>query len=185
MTRLDLELEKFYKSIAGRPKGKDEETNTYFDRNIYYYDRDEVNRQIPTSDSRVTYEDHRKAISTATTIFRKTTQHDIAMCILTDRYFTVYRNKAFQGLGGFVQDYSFLIRKIGMVQEPSGIVHSFNLASKLAEFTEPTVVQINHIVGIVKPVNLPTTQSLGTWVSALNASANESTTYRLVGLKIG
>jgi len=149
------------------------------------YDRDDVNRQIPPVDAKATYEDHRKAIGTATVMFRMKTQHDIAMCILTNRFFEAYRNKAFQGLGGFTKDYSFLLKKIGMVHDfQKETVPTLSISAKLATFTTPTVVQINHIVGSVEPVNLPDALALTEWAKALNSSANESTSYRVVGLEL-
>ena len=64
MELLDYQLERFYKESAARPKRKFEETETSFDRRVYWYDRSELIRQADkaNTDRRITYEDHRKAV---------------------------------------------------------------------------------------------------------------------------
>ena len=184
MTSIDVQLEKHYKAIGDRPGRKDEETLTSWDRNIYYYTRD--NRQVKTGD-KVTYEDHRKVIEIAINILHKDTQHDIAMCILTHRFFTDYRNKVFAGEGSFIADYSFIIRKVGTLFNPttSQIITS-SIGTKLKEYTTPTLVQINHIVGEVTKVKTPSTsRTLNEWAALFNQGAPESTTYVVAGLKLG
>ena len=189
MTSLDVQLEQFYKSIGDRPPRKNEETLTHFDRAIYWYDKDELSRQADRASAntytKITYEDHRKSVETAVNIMRKSTQHEIAMCILTHRFFKDYRAKVFAGEGSFVTDYSFLISKIAMLFNPTtNTIKRVSIASKLKEYTTPTLVQINHISGDVSSVNVPSCKTLNEWASALNQGAPESTSYRLAGLKI-
>ena len=89
MQPIDYVLEEFYKSIPKRPKDKYDETITTFDRNIYWYNRDNIRRQAKAkkSSERLTYEDHRKAVSTAVHILHKQTAHEVAMAILSHRFF--------------------------------------------------------------------------------------------------
>ena len=191
MKEYDPQLEEHFKKVATRPRDKNEETLTSFDRNIFWYDRDEVSRQAEnsarTGDVKVTYEEHRKAIETAINIMRKTTAHDIAMAILTNRFFSTYRSNAFKGLGSFNLDYAFIIKKIDMIFNPStSSVKAININSKLQEFTKPTLVQVNHIVGTVTKVKVPEgVKTLNEWAATFNKSANESSTYMVAGLKIG
>lgn len=187
MTKTDYELEKHYKNVGLRARRKNEETLTSFDRNIFWYNKDEIFRQQKAVKSKVTYADHRKVIETAVNMMRKDTQHDIAMCILTHRYFEDYRNSVFQGKGNFTLDYSFIIVKVAMLFNPAtSTVSKVNIASRLKEYTTPTLVQINHITGTVTKVNTPETSfTLNEWAVKFNEAANESTTYHLAGLAIG
>jgi len=186
MTSVDYQLEKHYKSIAERPQRKFEETITSFDRNIFWYNKDDVNRQVQGTRKKITYEDHRKAIEVAINVLGKSTQHDIAMCILIHRYFTDYRNNVFAGKGDFTSDYSFIVKKVGMLfNADTGRVTPINIASKLKDYTEPTLVQINHIAGTVTEVNTPDTgETLNEWAIRFNKRANESTTYHVAGLSL-
>ena len=192
MTSTDIQLEKFFKNIvAERPQRKNEDTLTSFDRNIFWYDKDELSRQADHAEKhkfdKVTYEDHRKAIETAVNMMRKDTQHSIAMAILTHRFFKDYRAKAFAGEGSFRTDYTFLITKVGMLFNPTtSRVNGIGLLSKLQEYTTPTLVQINHITGDVETVTPPGDKfTLNEWAIKYNQSANESTSYRVVGMKVG
>jgi hypothetical protein len=187
MTKRDYLLEQHYKNIAARPQLKDEETLTRYDRNIYYYNRDEVNRQKEATPIKVTYEDHRRVVETAINMMRKDTQHDIAMCILTHRFFANYRASVFAGEGSFNEDYGFLIKKIDMLFNPTtSKVKPINTRSKLAEFTTPTLVQVNHVVGTVTKVNVPhNVKTLNEWATTFNASANSTCTYQIAGLQLG
>ena len=195
MTPTDFALETFFKkTVAKRPQRKNEETITRWDRDVFWYDRDELSRQADRAeklnDTRVTYEDHRKAIETAVNILRKDTQHDIAMTILTNRFFKDYRAKVFAGEGSFKIDYSFLVVKIGTVFNPttSRITggNTTSLASKISQFTTPTLIQINHITGTVSTVTVPGTKfTLNEWAVKFNENANESTSYRVAGMKVG
>lgn len=192
MTNTDIALEKFFKDIvAKRPQRKNEETITSFDRDIFWYNRDELSRQADHAEkndfSKITYEDHRKVVETAVNMMCKDTQHSIAMTILTHRFFKDYRAKAFGGKGNFRTDYTFVIKKVGMIFNPtSGRINNISLLSKLQEYTKPTLIQINHITGDVTEVNPPGDKfTLNEWAIKYNASANESTSYRLVGMKVG
>lgn len=189
MTNIDYQLEQHYKASAERPLRKGEETITSFDRDVFLYNRDEVARQAEkanrTGTSKVTYEDHRKAVETAVLVLGAASQHEIAMYILTHRHFAEYRKNNFAGEGNFVLDYSYVLRKIGELYNPSkSQLTTTNIASKLATYTEPTLLQINHITGVVKPVNVPTDKfTLQEWAAKFNAAAVESTTYAIKGLK--
>jgi hypothetical protein len=190
MTPTDLLLEQHYRNIGNRPPRKGEETITTFNRDIFWYDRDELSRQADAAEastlSRITYEDHRKAIETAVNMLHKRTQHDIALAILTHRFFKAYRAKAFAGEGNFIYDYGFLVSKIGMIfNENSGTVKSTTIAAKLRSYTVPTLVQINHIAGTVKKVNTPDLDlPLNEFAIKFNKAANESTSYRVAGMAI-
>jgi len=179
---MNYKLEEFFKSIGERPQHKHEETITSFNRDILYYDIDALTRQASKTplNKRITYEDHRKAIETAINIFRRTTPHDIVMCILTQRYFDTYRNTVFRGEGSFCADYTFLIKKVStLFNKSSNTIIPAHIARKLADIAEPTLIQINHIVGTVEPVRVPTTSdTLNEWAIKLNTGAPESTTYR-------
>lgn len=195
MTTTDFELEKFFKNtVAKRPQRKNEETLTSFDRDIFWYDRDELSRQADRAEElkgeRITYEDHRKVIETAVNMMRKDTQHDIAMTILTHRFFKDYRAKTFAGEGSFRTDYTFLISKVAMIFNPftSRITgtSSTSLAGKLTQYTEPTLVQINHITGTIKEIKSPSDKfTLNEWAIRLNENASASTSYRVAGMKVG
>lgn len=189
MTPIDYQLEQFYKRVAERPRRKDEDTITSFNRDIFWYDRDERYRQRDGTSNTTSfnYEEHRKAIETAVNIFRKTTVHDIAMTILTNRYFANYRNSVFAGNGNFNKDYSFLVRKASMLfNSTAGRINNINITDKLKNYDKPTLVQINHITGDVTKVLLPkTSETLNEWAIKFNRNANESTTYHIAGLKVG
>ena len=190
MTAIDLQLEQHFKRVADRPRGKLEETNTFFDRDIFWYNKDAVGRQAAQhliNNERVTYDDHRRAIETAILMMGKDTKHSIAMCILTNRAFTNYRANAFKGEGSFTADYSFIIKKIAMLVNHDGLrTFRTSYLSKLKEFTEPTLVQINHIAGIVTTVKVPSNKfTLNEWAKRYNTDAVESTTYAVAGLAMG
>lgn len=192
MTKTDYQLMEFYRdTVAQRPQKKFEETITSWDRDVFLYDRDELSRQADHAETndfgKITYEDHRRAIETTVNMLRKDTQHSIAMTILTHRFFKDYRAKAFAGEGSFRTDYTFLIKKIGMMFNPdTKRVNTINLVSSLQAFKKPTLVQINHITGDVKAINPPSTKfTLNEWAQRYNVGAPESTSYRLVGLTIG
>jgi len=182
-TKLDHRLETLYKEAAKRPQRKNEDTLTKFDRNIYWYNKDGILRQSKSAD-RITYEDHRKAIETAVTIYRMDTQHDIAMCILSHRFFKDYRDKIFAGKGDFTKDYSFLLKKIVMIfNAHSGRIAPTNIKGKLAEYKEPTLVQVNHVSGDISTVNVPDTgETLNEWAIKFNKNANETTTYYVTNM---
>jgi len=186
MTKIDLELEKHFKTVGSRPQRKNEETLTSFDRDIFWYDKDTKHRQTPST-TKVTYEHHRKAIETAVNFMRKDTQHTIAMCILTHRHFEDYRNSVFSGEGNFTADYSFIVKKVHMLFNPTtSRITTSSISTKLKEFTTPTLVQVNHVVGEVTPVTVPDTgETLNEWAIKFNENANETTTYHVAGLKIG
>ena len=191
MTPTDIRLEQLYKEAAARPARKLEETLTSFDRDAFFYNLDEVSRQADAKSRKgitpFTYEDHRRAVETAVHMMNKDTAHTVVMCILTHRYFTDYRNKVFAGQGTFISDYAFLVKKVGMLfSNTTSRLITVNVSAKLAAFTEPTLVQINHIVGQVKVVNIPTNgESLQELASKLSHGAPESTSYKVAGLKIG
>lgn len=191
MTTKDYELEQFYKTIGDRPQRKGEETNTYFDRLVYWYDRDEVERQAENASRKdrqtTNYEDHRKVIETAITIAKKDTQHDIAMCILTNRFFTNYRSETFGGKGSFNTDYSFIIKKIAALYNPdTNRVKPSTIQAELKKFIEPTLVQLNHLAGEVSVVTVPNNNiSLQVWASKFNANVAESTSYIIAGMQLG
>ena len=186
MTLLDYQLEKFYKESAARPKRKFEETETSFSRDIFWYNRSELSRQADKIDStrRITYEDHRKAVETATNIMKATTQHDIAMAILTHRFFAQYRADVFAGEGTFYTDYAFVIKKIAtLFNHTHGKVNTTNIPSALKEFKGPTLVQINHAAGEVTAVKVPESEfTLNEWAIKFNQNAPESTSYRAINL---
>ena len=193
MTQTDLQLETFFKdTVAARALRKDEETITSFNRDIFWYNKDELERQADYSETHTlgnfNYEDHRKAVEIAVNMMRKETQHDIAMCILTDRFFKDYRAKVFAGEGSFNTDYSFLVTKVGhLFNATKGRVNNTNtIQSSLKSYSEPTLVQINHIAGIVTKVTPPSDKlTLNEWAIKYNESANQSTSYRITGLKVG
>jgi len=187
MTTTDLKLEKFYRDVvAKRPQRKYEETITKWDRRVFMYDRDTKDATTDNiSAEKVTYEDHRRAIETAVNMLHASSQHDIAMEILTHRFFKSYRAKVFGGCN-FNTDYSFLIKKIAMVFNSStSAIKSVNISRKLQEFTTPTLVQINHITGDVSEVTLPSTKfTLNEWAHRYNFGAPSSTVYKVVGLSL-
>lgn len=191
MTPQDLLEEYLYKRMTERPPRKHEETVTRWERDIFLYNRDETKRQeeaaLRQGTERVTYENHRVAVETAVNIMKKTTPHDIAMCILTHRFFANYRKNAFAGKSGFVEDYSFILKKIAMLFDMHTTqIKGRNYKSKLMEFTEPTLVQVNHIMGIVSPITVPSSKfTLQEWASRYNAGAPESTSYMVAGLRLG
>jgi len=186
ITERDLQLEKFFNdTVAKRPQRKNEETITWWDRQVFWYDKDEVARQsrdVAANPAKVTYEDHRIAVETAVTIFGAKSSHQIAMEILSSRHFRPYRAKAFKGMGTFHNDYSFLIKKIGVLfnHHKAHIIHS-SAATKLAAMEGPALVQINHITGSVTKVILPkSSNSLDRWAVLFNSGAPESTTYKAI-----
>ena len=181
-----LLLEAHLKEVAKRPQRKNEDTITKFNRDIFWYNRDMAKRHTNPS-VRVTYEDHRKAVETAVNFFRKDTQHDIAMCILTHRYFSDYRSNALSGAGNFLKDYTFLVKKTGMLFNPTASrIAGSNVSSQLSAYKDPTLVQINHICGAVTPVTPPSDRlSLSEWAKLYNDNAVESTTYQVAGLRLG
>jgi len=189
MTIRDVQLEEFYRNtVAKRPQRKNEETLTSFNRDIYWYDKDELRRQaVKATQVKINYSDHRKVIEIAVNMMRKNTQHDIAMCILTHRFFKEYRTTAFKGKGNFKEDYTFIIKKVGAIFNPSsGSVKRINITAKLNEFTIPTLVSVNHIVGQVTPIKIPNDKlTLNEWAIKYSENAVESTSYMVAGLKLG
>lgn len=122
----------------------------------------------------------------ATTIFRADSPHTIAMLILTNRMFKQYRAKVFKGEGGFTSDYSFLIKRIGMLFNSStGRLGTSSIAMQLQAFSTPTLVQINHVASTVTEVKTPdSTTPLNEWAILYNQSAPETTSYRVAGLSL-
>ena len=190
MTPLQFRLEKLYKRIADRPLRKFEETITTFDRNIYLYNIDEIPRQLEANEratvQTTNYEDHRRAVETAVNILRKETQHEIAMAILTHRFFATYRSNTFAGKGSFYSDYTFIISKVAALfsNTTSKVVKS-SIAASLAQYKKPTLVQVNHLAGIVTEVTLPNwDDTLNTMAIKYNQAAPESITNIVAGLKL-
>jgi len=186
ITERDMQLEAFFKNtVATRPQRKFEETITWWDRRVFWYDKDEVARQardVAKDNTKVTYEDHRIAVETAVSIFGAKSPHSIAMEILSSRHFRPYRAKAFGGVGTYNNDYSFIIKKISVLFNPhkAHIIRS-SAATKLAAMEGPALVQINHITGDVTKVVLPkSTNTIARWEALFNMSAPESTTYKAV-----
>ena len=186
MTATDLALMAFYESIPNRPKIKYDDTITRFDRDLWFYDRDDINRQSSTT-KKVTYEAHIKVIQTAVTMLKVDTQHDIAMMILTHRFFKSYRDDIFSGTGNFYSDYSFLVKKIDMVHNTdTNRVITHSIGNKLQEFKVPTLVQINYIAGTVTKVKTPDTgETLNEWAVKFNLACNSTISYQVAGLSIG
>lgn len=182
------QLEKLFKEVADRPNRKFDDSITRFDRDIFYYNRDEISRQSESlqNKTRVTYENHRKAVETAIVMFKKYIAHDIAMCILTNRFFAPYRDSVFSGEGSFNTDYAFIIRKADAIINNSGAKKTtVSIANRLAEFKTPTLVQVNHLAGIVKTVTVPNTgETLNEWAIKFNHAAPESTSYKIAGLQV-
>ena len=185
MTNIDLLLEQHSKEVGTRPQRKFEETITSFNRDIFYYNRDTSERK--STKSKTTYEDHRKVIETAINVMGKTTQHDIALCILTHRFFENYRNTVFPAKKDFTADYSFLIRRIGAMFNPTtGQVKTSTIPRSLQAFTKPTLVQVNYLSGGVTKVTVPETgETLNEWAIKFNENAPESTKYMVAGMSIG
>lgn len=188
---INAQLEALYRASANKPRSKDDDTITTFNRDVYWYDRDEVQRQqrakANTGTSKVTYETHRKVVETAVNMMRKSTQHEIALCILTHRYFAEYRKNIFEGAGNFNTDYNYILLKVGSLFDAhNSKIYKSNIASKLAEFNTPTLVAVNHIVGTVEVVTVVSNKfTLNEWATKYNANAPESTTYMVAGLKVG
>lgn len=185
MTHLDYFLEQHWLNASARPAPKGSETITTFNRDIYWYNKDMITRQHATTE-RVTYQDHRQAIESAILVLGKTTQHAIALTVMSHRFFNDYRNKAFQGTWDFYKAYSFLVRKAGAISEtPLTRVSAGSIKAKLKEYSTPTLVQVNHITGALSVVSLPESRfTLNEWAIKFNASANESTTYVVAGLSL-
>lgn len=186
MTTTDLQLEQHYKAVGNRPPRKFEETITSWNRDAFWYNRDKSVREI--NNVNTTYEDHRKVIETAINIMGKTTQHDIAMCILTNRFFANYRASVFGKEKNFITDYTFLVKKIGVLFNPTtGTIKSSTIHSKLQEYTEPTVVQLNHLAGRVTDVFIKPkdNETLNELAQRLSQGSPESTTYMVAGMKVG
>lgn len=186
MTITDLMLEEHCKKIAARPQQKFEETLTSYDRDIFMYNRDTSDRTSHTSNN-ISYEDHRKAIETAVNVMGKHTQHDIAMCLLTHRFFHNYRNSILTDKKDFNKDYAFLIKKIASIFNPTtGQVNRSNIPRALQTYTTPTLVQVNYLAGEVTPVTVPnTSETLNEWAIKFNENAPESTRYMVAGMSIG
>lgn len=185
MTHIDLLLEQHFKEVGERPQRKFEETITSFNRDIFYYNRDTSKRN--STKSKTTYEDHRRVIETAINVMGKNTQHEIALCILTHRFFETYRNTVFSSKKDFTADYSFLIRRIGAMFNPTtGQVKTSTIPRALQAFTEPTLVQVNYLSGDVKEVTIPDTgETLNEWAIKFNENAPESTKYMVAGMSVG
>ena len=190
MTATDYKLMDFFQNtVAKRPQRKFEETITYFDRDMYLYDKDPSVKEYNLDKvdlSKVPYEEHRKVIETAISILHKRTPRDIAMAILTHRYFKNYRIKVFTKTSTFNNDYSFLLSKINMMFNTSTqSLHKVNISSKLAAFKTPTLVQINHATGTVTQVKVPSNKfTLNEWAQKFNFGAPASTTYGVYGISI-
>ena len=190
MTATDYKLMDFFQNtVAKRPQRKFEETITYFDREMYLYDKDpsiKENNKTTIDFSQVHYEDHRKAIEAAVSILHKRTPREIAMAILTHRFFKNYRNKVFPKTSKFYDNYTFLLQKINtMFNTSTQTLHKTNISAKLTAFKTPTLVQINHATGTVTPVNVPKNKfTLNEWAQKFNFGAPASTTYGVYGLSI-
>jgi len=187
MNAIDFELEQLYKTAGSHLQRKGEDTLTSWDRDIYWYDRDEVNRQAATATtSKVTYEQHRKAVETAVNMMRKSTPHEVAMCILTHRFFTAYRSSLFGGEGNFITDYTAIIKRVGaLFNGQAGKLMTISISTKLAEFKVPTLVLVNHISGYVKKVSVPSAKfTLTEWALKYNENCVESSSYIVAGLAL-
>ena len=184
-----MNLMEFLKDIPNKPPRKDDDSITTWNRDIYLYNRDELSRQADKTDDnkRVTYEDHRKAVETAINIMQAKSQHEIAMAILTHRFFAQYRADVFAGEGSFYTDYTFIIKKVAtLFNHAHGKVNVANIPSALKEFKEPTLVQINHATGTITKVKVPASEfTLNEWAIKFNQNAPESTSYRVAGMKVG
>jgi hypothetical protein len=189
ITKRDLQIEKLLREMGDKPPHSNATHTVRFDRDIFYYNKDEVARQARLAERidgvRMTYEDHIRAIKIARHMLGKDTQADIAMAILSHRYFKDYRAKAFKGKGSFREDFTFIVTKVGNVLDTktSRIIPP-DVTAKLNEYKEPTLVQINHLIGSIQTVKTPTTLSLQDWATKLNAGASETTTYAVAGRKL-
>jgi hypothetical protein len=174
-------LEDHYRSIASRPKDPRDDTITTFNRDIFWYTASQHSAS-PTH----TYEDTRKVIETAVIMFGCKTPHTIAVAILTHRFFKNYRATTFGTDGTFTSDYSFLIKKIGLLYNQSkGTMNPYSIKSKLSEYKEPTLVQINEIAGTVTTVKVPSDKyTLNEWAITYNKNCSSHIRYALAGLQL-
>lgn len=190
ITKIDLAKEKALKEWADQTPSKNQKHTRHFNRDQFYYNLDEIERQAViaarTPGIRVTYEDHIKAVKTARFVLNKDNQHDIVMCILSHRWFKDYRAKAFKGNGSFKEDFAFVAAKIGNIVDTTATkIIPTDTHEKLAKFTTPTLVQVNHLAGTVQKVKVNThTSTLQEWAKKFNEGASETTTYIVAGRKL-
>ncbi len=191
LTKEDLAKEQGLIEWAAQPTGKYQTHVRQFNREQFYYNLDEVARQAViaarTPDAKVTYADHIKAVKTARFMLNKDNQHAIIMSILSHRWFKDYRAKAFKGTGSFTEDFSFVAARVGnIVDSNTAKIIPADIQDRLASFTEPTLVQVNHLASTVEKVKLSTTPNLTLqdWVKLYNENASETTTYVIAGIKL-
>lgn len=174
--------EQHIREYANRPAPKYIDTITTFNRDIFWY-----TGETSTSPRKpVTFKDHRAAIETAVNLYKVKYPHEIALCILTTRFFKSYRYNTFGNSDSFNDNYGFLIRKISSIfNVKTGNIHRINVNDKLKNYTEPTLVQINYISGDVKSIKLPTDKlTLNEWAIKLQEGAPISTIYAVAGLSL-
>ena len=186
ITQRDLEIEKLLKEMSEKPLHKNATHTVRFDRDIFYYNRDEVERQKMLADrqpdAKVTYEDHIKAVKTARFVLGKDTQAEIAMVILSHRFFKDYRAKAFKGTGSFREDFSFIVSRVGnILDHRTTKIIPADIQTKLSGYKDPTLVQVNHLVGTIETVKVSAALTLQEWANKFNAGASETTTYAVAG----
>lgn len=189
ITAHDIQMEKLLREASAAPRYKGATHTVRFDRDIFYYNKDEVERQKVLADriadAKVTYEDHIKAVNTARFMLGKDTAAEIAMAILTHRWFKDYRARAFKGSGSFREDFGFVVSRVGnIVNHRTGAVIKPDIKKRLEEYTEPTLVQINHLANSIEIIQVPGTLPLQEWASKLNKEASETTTYVVAGRRL-
>ena len=183
MKQTNLHLEQFYKAISKRPNHKHETTITTFNRDIFWYNID-VDESQDIQPGTATYEDHRKAVTSAVVLLHKNTPHDIAIAILTHRFFKHYREQLFGSTRNFTLDYSTLLTKIDLLYNPAKGFRKYNNQSTLA-FDKPTLVQTNFVTGEMQSITVPSNvKTLNEWAITFNANAPESTRYSVKGLQL-
>lgn len=189
ITKRDLEIEKLLREMSEKPLPKNAKHTVRFDRDIFYYNKDELARQTRLAERvegvKVTYEDHVKVVKEARFMLGKETQAEIAMAILSHRWFKNYRAAAFKGTGSFREDFSFVLSKIGnIVDHRTSKIVPPEVKGKLEAFTKPTLVQVNHLAGTVEVITPPAVLTLQEWAVKFNAEASEANTYIVAGRKI-
>ena len=190
ITKQDILLEKLLREASDAPRYKGATHTVTFSRDIFYYNKDEVERQRAlaerSDDTRVTYEDHIKAVKTARFMLHQETQADIAMTILTHRWFKDYRAKAFKGTGSFKEDFAFVVTRVGnILDHKTSKIIPVDVMDKLKDITEPTLVQVNHLVSSIETVDVSTrVLTLQEWATKFNVGASESITYVVAGRKL-
>lgn len=180
ITKQVVLAEELFRRMAERPRRKGEDTITRFDRDIYYFDKDRASRNYSSiaDESRVTYEDHRRAVETAVNMLNKRNPYDITMSILFHRFFTDYRSKVFVDEGSFHSDFTYVNYKVStLFNFETNTVPMFNMSKRLDGIERPALVSVNHATGTVKKLNLPEINSLKVWAVKLNAASSETTTY--------